>query len=967
MTDRAHTWKGFGMRIGSASVLFAAFCASVVPLAHAASDPQNLAGQASVTVSGQYNEAYGAERLRDGHIADAMSHDDAGKAWCIPNAKAAGAEVVFRWPKAVPIADIVYYGRTAWEWEESFRGYEIYLGRARKPVATGRLKKGHGAQCIHLPEGARAKSLRIRFTSHYGGSNPGAAEIRVYGSRVTEAQTGPFTKFAVQRPPTATDLEAVGAPLAFETPALMQMVAEGALGFCEILAVQRYVINSSHVYTYHCEDFRPGGGLFIRRSDGELTRLVDAGDGQILDCDVSFDGEEILFSWRKNAADTYQVYRIRRDGSELTQLTDTPGEYNFNACWLPTGDIVFLSTRKKAFAYCWNAPVGILHRMHRDGSAVRRISSNYLNDFTPSVLEDGRIAYGRWEYVDRPAIPIQGLWTIHPDGTNLRTLYGNRVIEPGSFLYPHAIPGTERYLCLLTGHNGPCLGAIGVIDPRRGVNAQAAIRNVTPEITIGEVDADIHNGNHVFSQNREKAQYTAPYPVDDRYFLVTRAGSVVLRDYDGTEQATLVPPRDGMGFYEAKPMMARNRPHDLPDAFDDEAEDVAYVYLRDVYKGLGSHVARGEVTAIRVVQEIEKPVCVDPSQRAFGFQFPVVSCGATYAPKRVWGDVPVEADGSAAFEVPAGVPIYFMALDAQGRAVQRMRSFTHLMPGERQGCVGCHESRLSAGTVGERPRAFTRMPAKLTPPEWGVRGFSYPGIVQPVLDKHCVPCHSAKAPPRGLDLTGDKTEYFNVSYELLARAHTPAEDSTAGGAQHVDFKNPYTKWIPTYNGSEENLLIITPKHWGAHASKLAEIVAKGHPDSGGTPLVRLSDAERRRIYAWIDLNVPYYGTSDSNDIGAIGCRYVAPGFDSVLEDVAKRRCAECHTGGVPRRFFTRVTNVTNDPLLLAPLAKEAGGTEACGRAVFASTDDPDYQALVRGGRESESVLNARPRMDVAMR
>jgi hypothetical protein len=402
----------------------------------------------------------------------------------------------------------------------------------------------------------------------------------------------------------------------------------------------------------------------------------------------------------------------------------------------------------------------------------------------------------------------------------------------------------------------------------------------------------------------------------------------------------------------------------LPSLLPEEAGEVAYVYLQDVYQGLGDHVARGEVAAIRVVQEVEKPVCVSPEQRAFGFQFPVVSCGATYAPKLVWGEVPVNADGSAAFEVPADAPIYFMALDAEGRAIQRMRSFTHLMPGERQGCIGCHEPRDQSARA-SRPVAFEQTPQRLTPPEWGQRGFSYPDIVQPVLDKHCVTCHGPHNAPKGLDLSGDKTEFFNVSYELLARLGTPAEDYDVGGAQYADFKNPYTKWIPTYNGSEENLLEITPKYWGSPASKLAEIVASGHPDEKGEPRVNMSAEERRRIYAWIDLNVPYYDTSDSNRIEAKGCRYIEPFAGEEFGEITTRRCGQCHEeGNVPRRFFTRVTNVDNDPVLLAPLSRSAGGTEACGVAVFQDTQDPDYQRILTLTEQSFREQGGHRRMDI---
>ncbi len=50
------------------------------------------------------------------------------------------------------------------------------------------------------------------------------------------------------------------------------------------------------------------------------------------------------------------------------------------------------------------------------------------------MLDDGRIIYTRWEYVDRPAIPIQSLWTINPDGTGLAGYFGNRVLSPGTFM-----------------------------------------------------------------------------------------------------------------------------------------------------------------------------------------------------------------------------------------------------------------------------------------------------------------------------------------------------------------------------------------------------------------------------------------------------------------------------------------------------------------------------------------------------
>jgi hypothetical protein len=297
-----------------------------------------------------------------------------------------------------------------------------------------------------------------------------------------------------------------------------------------------------------------------------------------------------------------------------------------------------------------------------------------------------------------------------------------------------------------------------------------------------------------------------------------------------------------------------------------------------------------------------------------------------------------------------------------------MRTFAHFMPGEQQSCIGCHADRNQAAPGRPTPPLAARQPPQtLTPPEWGVRGFSYAHIVQPVLDRHCVSCHNARQEDGQVDLSGDRTDIFCVSYETLARAGTGATRPEVGGYAPRDFgENPYTRWIATYNGMEANILEITPKHWGSPASPLAAIVASGHPDAQGQPRVDLSPEEQRRIYTWIDLNVPYYGTSESNHYEVRGCRQLLPSdLDEVLAEVAQRRCATCHEQGViPRPFYTRITNVEHNDFLLAPLSRSAGGTEACGKAVFLNRADPDYQALLRTFAPLERLLRERPRMDM---
>ncbi len=189
----------------------------------------------------------------------------------------------------------------------------------------------------------------------------------------------------------------------------------------------------------------------------------------------------------------------------------------------------------------------------------------------------------------------------------------------------------------------------------------------------------------------------------------------------------------------------------------------------------------------------------------------------------------------------------------------------------------------------------------------------------------------------------------------------------------------YVSWIRTDNGQEQNILQIAPKFWGSPASPLAEMVAGGHPDKQGKARVGLSDVEKRRIYAWIDLNIPYYGTSETAYPGTRGSRQIIPaGVEKALGDVATRRCASCHGpvdakkyGGsairgmpFPQQQYVRITNPQNNNFLLSPLAKSAGGTERCGKAVFSDTSDADYQAILKAFEPTLKMLQEKPRQDM---
>ena len=206
------------------------------------------------------------------------------------------------------------------------------------------------------------------------------------------------------------------------------------------------------------------------------------------------------------------------------------------------------------------------------------------------------------------------------------------------------------------------------------------------------------------------------------------------------------------------------------------------------------------------------------------------------------GTVPVEADGSCYFEAPVGVPIYFQALDAGGMAVQSMRSVTYVHPGENLTCQGCHEDKRQQKPVA-RALALRREPSKIVPEVDGAWPLSFPRLVQPVLDRKCVACHTQKkACP--LDGTPD------AKRPLLSRAYTSLipHVNWCGGKQRTHMQ-PYA-----LGGGSRSI----PGRFGAKASKLFKnVLDKDHYKLSLTP------EERRRLILWIDGNANFYGTYEN--------------------------------------------------------------------------------------------------------
>jgi len=594
----------------------------------------------------------------------------------------------------------------------------------------------------------------------------------------------------------------------------------------------------------HKEFFSPGSALkLFDPATGNVTTLLETADGVIRDPDVYFDGSKILFAMRNNRDEDYKIWemQLKKDGEiyssdGLKQLTFARDVADFDPLYLADDTIVFSSTREPKYNMCSRDIGANLYRMESDGANIVQITKNTLFDHNAEQLPDGRIMYHRWEYVDRNFGDAHGVWTVNPDGTNQSIYWGNNTAVPGAVYNPRLIPGTSLILCVFGPHHFLENGALAIVDRRIGLDGKKPVLRTWPKEHLDDIpEQSGFDCDH--SEDKVPLKYEDPFPLDDKYFLCSRMierngpMGIYLVDLFGNETLLY---RESFGCYDPMPLVARQRPQLTPERRDFAENGEGTLFLANVYEGTPmKDVPFGSIKTLRIVESPEKRHWSAGQWFGQGYTAPGMNWHSLEN-KRILGTVPVEADGSASFIVPADTFFYIQALDADNKMVQSMRSGTILQSGEVVGCVGCHEDRLNTPNVDFRNTMATkRAPSRLT--EWygSPRMFGYLKEVQPVFDKHCVSCHDFGQPAgEKLLLAGDADVVFNVSYvELWRKGYVGAI-----GAGPAELQSAYS--------------------WGAYRSRLIRELekptVKEHAD------LKLDKEDWDRLMTWTDLNGVYY-------------------------------------------------------------------------------------------------------------
>lgn len=508
--------------------------------------------------------------------------------------------------------------------------------------------------------------------------------------------------------------------------------------------------------------------------DGNLQReeelLIDSPNGVVRDPDVSSDGKKVVFSWKQNKQDDYHLYIYDLETEYIEQITFGQGISDTEPKWLPNGQIVFSSSRAIQIVDCWKTPVSNIYICNADGSEIIRVGYDQVHTTYPTVTEDGRVLYTRWDYNDRTQMYVQALFSMNSDGTGQTAVFGNNSNNPTTVMHTVSVPGaTSKYLTIVSGHHVTQGGKLAFIDTAIERDGQSPLDYVFEPAESGESIDTLGQVGRI---------YKYPIALNDSEMMFARAESWASAKQETkfnlyyynevTGETICIADCNGGAISCSQIAPIRSKRTFIRPSMVDYSKDTGTYYVANVYEGdTMKDVEFGSIKYLRVVAIDYRPYAVGAVSAGNSSAYPdgygtsdpctpVGTANSTWDVKKVLGIVPVEEDGSVMFSCPSDLPVYFQLLDENGMLIQSMRSWSTLMPGETFSCIGCHENKNNVPvSVSEITLAMKKGVQKIQKDLWmtteeyedydpytDYKGFSYANEIQPILDRSCISCHT---------------------------------------------------------------------------------------------------------------------------------------------------------------------------------------------------------------------------------
>lgn len=592
----------------------------------------------------------------------------------------------------------------------------------------------------------------------------------------------------------------------------------------------------------------------------KVETIYDSPRATLSCVDLHWDADKVCFI-KKDPADGNRIklWELKLDGSAPKAVTPAGVDYDIgDGCFLPDGKYIVTATAAEQGLPCESGRMAMTNTYRYDAETgkMERLTFDQDSNWSPCVMEDGRVMFVRWEYCDQTHFFTRIVMTMRPDGTRQLAYFGSNGFWPNHYGDPLPIPGANgRFICVATGHHASKSGRLALFNVAKGRAEEAGCEQMLPG---WNQPIPVRIEDYLYSGDWPR--FLTPYPLGTnptkdgagKYFLAAmRASNEDLWGIylvDVFDNMTLLCQIEGASLTDPIRLTKRVTPPIYPDSHI-PGEKTCTVHVADIYKGPGLRgVPRGTVKSVRV----------------FAYHYAYVKAGShegvgtesSWDMKYVLGTAPVNPDGSVYFKAPAHTPISIQPLDENGQSIQLMRSWFVGMPGEKVTCIGCHESANSIYNV---PPMLNSTAPELTP--WGGKGitWSFMRDIQPILTRKCAACHNDSTTDTDMtmdgpygkqSLIGRRPNLANTSPVVLPYRDGLRPGGAGAFTRSYHDLNPYVR----RPGPESDNRLLNPGEYSANTSVLIQMLKRGHHG------VQLTEEEYKKLYTWIDLNVPFWGT-----------------------------------------------------------------------------------------------------------
>lgn len=587
-------------------------------------------------------------------------------------------------------------------------------------------------------------------------------------------------------------------------------------------------------------DYGEGARIILVQPQGR-PKILTAGFQSACDPDLSFDGTRFLFAAKRTAQDSWNIYEMALDGSNVRQITRGIGDcrspsYLSSVYRITENETSYRLTFVRAEPGTLNehgsAPITSLYSCKLDGSDVERATYNLSNDLEPAVLWDGRLVFGSWQRTGlenglRGRIALLGA---NVDGTDLA---------------PFCLDGGKRIKhmpCATTG------GLVVFVEtdtaPWDGAGRLACVQIRRPLQTYRTLT------------DESEGMFHSPSPLPDGRLLVSRRAA----DGTGTHDVYRFDPAskrlellyDDPNYHDlqARVVAPRSEP-DGRSSVVAESDPHGKLYCLDLYTSDlkdPSWMRPGTIKKVRVIEGLPRKA---GSRDAVGSPY--------LGPRRILGEVPVAEEearpgedssgtvhASINLEVPANTPIQLQILDEQGMALRSCR-WVWARNHQSQGCIGCHEDgELTPNNW--QVAALWKPSVVLDPPVEHRETIDFRHQVMPLVAKKCLSCHDqADSPPRLTFESGSRVGQTQLDpAQQVYRALLAGAGEEGGKGKYVHPGQARTSPLVWHLFGRN-----TSRPWdGSWANQPAKPIAPGSAEA-------LTDADKQVFVRWIDLGAAW--------------------------------------------------------------------------------------------------------------